>query len=360
MYACTESSSTSPVTDRSRGARCWVWALIGCAVFSWATLGVAWAQPEKTVWKLPSAYSASMFQTENLAEFARDVATRSEGLLNIEIAPGGSLFKGPQIKDAVKTGKAEAGELIMSALANEMPVMGIDSMPFLAWSYADARSLWRASRTATELALSQQGLKLLFAVPWPPQGLYSKRPIDNARALAGAQLRTYNPATKRMAELVQAKPVEVAVVDLPRAMAAGQVDAFFSSAATGLDTQAWEHMTYFYDVQAWIPKNVVFVNAAAFTKLDARQQKALTDAAVIAEERGWRLSEAKAREFREQLAARGMRVLAPSPTIMREFDRIGEKMMRESLGALGPSGLNVVLQYLNDKHTAAGAAAATK
>jgi TRAP-type C4-dicarboxylate transport system substrate-binding protein len=197
---------------------------------------------------------------------------------------------------------------------------------------------------------------LLFAVPWPPQGLYSKRGVENARALANAQMRTYNPATKRMAELVQAKPVEVAVVDLPKAMAAGSVDAFFSSAATGLDTKVWEHMPFFYDVQAWIPKNLVFVNTVAFNKLTPTQRQALLAAAQAAEERGWQVSEAKAREFRDQLAARGMQVLAPSPILVREFDRIGEKMMREALPALGTDGLAAVLQYLNDKNSAAGAA----
>ena len=165
--------------------------------------GVASAQ---TKWDLPTAYPVSNFHTENIVEFAADVDKATGGKLKIQVHANASLFKAPEIKRAVQGAQAQAGEMLWVNYENENALFGIDGVPFLATSYGDAMKLWKASRKPLEEQLAKQGLKVLFSVPWPPQGIYSKRPINSAADMKGLKWRAYSPATARIAELVGAQP----------------------------------------------------------------------------------------------------------------------------------------------------------
>ena len=228
-------------------------------------------------WDLPSAYPADNFHSENLAAFARDVADVTAGKLAIKVYPNASLFPATAIKSAVRIGQAQVGEILISVHENEDPMFGIDVVPFLAASYDEARKLWLASKPAIERRLASQGLMVLFAVPWPPQGIYAKKEINTVADMQGLSWRVYNAGTERIAQIVGAYPVTIQAADLRQALATGLINAFMTSSATGYDTKAWETMSYFYDTQAWLPKNITFVNKAAF---DAARQ---ADAGIAAQ-----------------------------------------------------------------------------
>src|SRR6478735_5880999 len=254
----------------------------------------------QTKWNLPAAYPPDNFHTENLNAFAKDVADATGGKLQITFHGNASLFKAPEIKRAVQTGQAQAGEVLMSLHENEDPVYGLDVVPFLATSFDQAKKLWDVQKPAVEKKLSSQGLMLLFAVAWPPQGIFAKKDINTVEDLKGVKWRSYNPGTARIAELVGAQPVTVQAADLPQALATGVVNTFMTSGATGYDSKVWESLSHFYDTQAWIPKNLTFVNKAAFDALDKPTQEAILKAAKTAEERGWKLAEEKAGWYLEQ------------------------------------------------------------
>ena len=229
----------------------------------------------RSKWDLPSAYPADNFHSENLAAFARDVADATGGKLAIKVYPNASLFPATAIKSAVRIGQAQVGEILISVHENEDPLFGIDVVPFLAASYDEARKLWLASKPAIERRLASQGLMVLFAVPWPPQGIYAKKEINTVADMQGLSWRVYNAGTERIAQIVGAYPVTIQAADLRQALATGLINAFMTSSATGYDTKAWETMSYFYDTQAWLPKNVTFVNKAAFDGLDKPTQESL-------------------------------------------------------------------------------------
>ncbi len=298
-------------------------------------------------WTLPSAYPADNFHNENLGLFANDVAAATGGKLAITLHPGASLFSAPQIKSAVRIGQAQAGEILISLHDNEDPIYGVDVIPFLATSYQDARKLWTASRAAISRRFDAQGLMPLFAVPWPPQGIYSKKQINQIGDMKGLSWRVYNTATQRIAQIVEAFPVTIQAADLPQALATGLINAFMTSVATGYDSKAWETMTYFYDTQASIPKNITFVNKAAFQQLDKPTQDAVLKASAAAEARGWAMSQEKTKWYIEQLAAKGLQVLPPGPQLKRGLQRIGEQLTAEWLAKAGADGRNVIAAYRN-------------
>jgi len=294
---------------------------------------------------MPTAYPPTNSHTENIAQFVADIDKATAGKLKITVHANASLFKANEIKRAVQTEQAQIGEILISAYSNEDPVFGADSIPFLATSYADARKLWNASKKALDAKFAKQGMRILYAVPWPPQGIYSNKPIASVADMKGLKMRTYNPATSRIAELSGAQPVTIQAAELAQAMATGAVNANITSGATGYDSKAWEQVKYFYDAQAWLPKNVVFVNEKAFATLDKASQDAVLKAAAEAETRGWKLSEEKTKFYLEQLAKNGMTVAPPSSTLAADLKKIGDTMTSEWVKQAGPDGQAIVDAY---------------
>jgi TRAP-type C4-dicarboxylate transport system substrate-binding protein len=310
-------------------------------------IGFALALPAaaQTKWDLPTAYPASNFHTENIAQFAADVDKASGGKLRIQVHPNASLFKAPEIKRAVQGGQAQAGEILLVNFENEDPLYGLDGIPFLATSYGESLKLYKASRKALDDKLAKQGMKLLFAVPWPPQGIYTKRTLASVNDMKGLKWRAYSPATAKIAELVGAQPMTVQAAEVSQALATGVIDSYMSSGATGFDSKTYEHIKNWYDTQAWLPKNAIIVNAKAFDALDKATQAALLKAAADAETRGWKLSEEKNAWYTAQLKDKGMNILKPSDQLTADLRRVGNHMLAEWQRKAGDDGKKVIEAY---------------
>lgn len=299
----------------------------------------------QTKWDLPAAYPANNFHTENLTQFAADVDKATAGKLKITVHANASLFKAPEIKRAVQGGQAQIGEILMANFQNEWQVFGVDGLPFLADSYDAAAKLYKAQKPALEKKLGEQGMMLLYAVAWPPQGIYAKKPIASAADMKGLKWRAYSPATSRIAELVGAQPVTVQAAELSQAMATGVIDSYMSSGATGYDTKTYEYIKFWTDTQAWLPKNAVIVNKAAFDALDKPSQAALLKAGADAEARGWALSKAKNGEYVDLLKKNGMTIVPPSAQLTSDMKKVGDTMLKEWLDKAGPEGQAVIDAY---------------
>jgi TRAP-type transport system periplasmic protein len=309
-----------------------------------ALLAAAGAQAQ-VKWDLPAAYPATNFHSENLAAFAADVDKATGGKLKITVHPGASLFKAPEIKRAVQGGQAQIGEVLISNFANEWAPFGTDALPFLADSYEEAMKLWQVQKPFFDKKLGEQGLMALYAVPWPPQGVYSKKPLASGADMKGVKFRAYNPATSRIAELLGAQPVTVQAAEVSQAFATGVADSMISSGSTGWDAKLHEHVKYWYDTQAWLPKNVVLVNKAAYDALDAASKQALLKAAADAEVRGLAASKKANVDSLDKLKGAGMQILPPPPALAADLKKVGDTLLKEWLEKAGPEGQQLVDAY---------------
>jgi TRAP-type C4-dicarboxylate transport system substrate-binding protein len=314
-------------------------------VFGLSAIALAASASAQTQWDLPSGYGANTFQTKNLEQFAADVKAATGGKLVITVHPGGSLFKQPEIKRAIQTGLAPAGEFIISGLANENPLFGADSIPFLATSYADAMRLYQAAKPVQAKVLAKQGVKMLFSVPWPGQSLYSVKPIDSADDFKGTKMRAYNPATTKIAQMLGAAPVTIQLPELGQALATGAASNFLTSSASGADGKLYEQVKYFYPVNGWLPRNVTAVSQKAFDALDAASQAAVLKAAADAEARGWKTSEQVDTDSIKVLADNGVKVAPPSASVKAALQQIGEKMTADWLASTGADGKAIIDAY---------------
>lgn len=300
----------------------------------------------QTKWDLPAAYPATNFHTVNLQQFADDIDKASGGKLKITVHANASLFKAPEIKRAVQGGQAQIGEILLVNFQNEWQIFGADGIPFLADSYDEAAKLWRVQKPLLEKKLAEQGMMVLYAVPWPPQGIYSKRPLASAADLRGIKWRAYSPATARIAELVGAQPVTIQAAEVSQAFATGVVESMMSSGSTGWDAKLHEHVKFWYDTQAWLPKNAVIVNRAAFDALDAPTKAAVMKAAADAEVRGLAASRRANTESLDRLKAGGMQILPPSPQLTADMKKVGQTLLKEWLDKAGPEGKQLVDAFL--------------
>jgi TRAP-type C4-dicarboxylate transport system substrate-binding protein len=310
-----------------------------------AAIAFAAAAGAQTKWDLPTAYPANNFHTENIQQFANDVDKATGGKLKITLHPNASLFKAPEIKRAVQGNQAQAGEILLVNYENEDPLYGLDGVPFLATSYAEAMKLYRASRKALEDKLGRQGMMLLYTVPWPPQGIFTNRTLNSAADMKGLKWRAYSPATSKIAELVGAQPVTVQAAEVSQALATGVIDSYMSSGATGYDSKTYEHIKNFYDTQAWLPKNAVIVNKRAFDALDKPTQQAVLKAAADAEARGWKVSQEKTGWYYDQLKQKGMNIIKPGEQLTADLRKVGNFMLADWLKKAGPDGKKVIDAY---------------
>jgi TRAP-type C4-dicarboxylate transport system substrate-binding protein len=303
------------------------------------------AKAAPSVCRLATGYRAESFHGRNLATFGDDVAAATGGAVRIELHPNNSLVKLGEIFGAVEAGRIEAGEAIMSGLVKSVPIAGADAVPFIVSSYDDAQRMWRCQRPLVERHFGARGLTLLYAVPWPPQGLFSTRPITGAPDFKGTRMRTYNATTVRIAQLLGAQPVDVPMVGVAQALAAGKIDNMITSGVTGVENQVWSHVSHFYEINAWFPKNIVFMKTGFLQSLAPAHRAALLDASRAAELRGWQASRTAAVESVEELKRRGMKVERIPRELDREVKRMGERFSLEWIREVGAEANRIFVPY---------------
>ncbi len=297
-------------------------------------------------WDMALAYGAGNFHSANATEFAKNVTEKSGGKLTIVTHPGGSLFKGGEIFRAVRTGQAPIGERFMSALGKEDPLLEIDSLPFLATSYTDAMKLYKASKAEIAKSLDDKGLVFLYAVPWPAQGLYSKKEINSVADLKGLKFRAYNGATIRIAELTGMAPTKIEAAEISQAFSTGAVESMITSPTTGKNSKIWENgVKYFYDIAAWFPKNMIIANKKAWNKLDKETQELIMKEAALAERKGWQLSKMGNKNDKKALADAGMSVGKVNSALKQHFEKVGAQMASEWTKKAGARGQSVLSAY---------------
>lgn len=296
-------------------------------------------------WNMATPYPDAQFHTQNIKQFVADVKKNTGGEVDITVHSGASLYKAPEIFKAVRSGQVELGELLIASLGNDNPIFKVDTLPFVATDYASAKKLWAASREATAAALDEKGAVLLYAIPWPGQNFYTKAPINDAEYFKGKKLRSYNATTAEVATNLGASPTTIEVSNIPQAFSTGQIDAMITSSATGVSSQSWDFVTDYTKVNAWLPKNMIFINKKTWRRLDDKTKSAIKAAAAEAETRGWALSESVNAEKEKTLADNGINVADASDALKTALNAVGEKMSADWLKTTGDKGQAILDAY---------------
>jgi TRAP-type transport system periplasmic protein len=316
--------------------------LYACCV---ATAGLATTAQAQTKWDMPTPYSETEFHTLNVKRFADEVRRATGGQLDIAVHANGSLIKHPDMLRAVSTGQVNIAEFLLGQFGNEDPVFAADNLPFVAAGWDNAWKFYQAQKPYLEKKLQGRGLRLLYSIAWPGQGIYTKTPLKTVADLKGTKFRTYSPQTARLAELLGASPTVIQVPEVPQAFATGTISAMITSSATGTSTKAWEFVKNYYVTNAFHPKNVVVVNEQAFQKLPESARKAVLAASTDAETRGWEFGKQRERAANKELAANGVTLHEPDAAMKAAYHKVGDTMLAEWLKAAGADGQAIIKSY---------------
>jgi len=308
-----------------------------------ATLASSPAFADK--WNMPVRSNERNYFTRNIMQFAEEVKKSTDGKVDIVLHTEASLMKQPDVKRAVQTGQVQIGELLMSMHSNEAALFGVDSVPFLATNNEESAKLLKVVRPMLEERIEKQGMRLLFVVPWPPNSFYAGKEIKSTSDFNGVKFRAFNPVTGRLAQLMGAVPVTVQQSEVSQAFSTGVIEAMITSPATGVDTQAWDFVKYFYEVKAMAPWNITVVNERVFSRLDKKEQDAILAAGKTAEERGWKLQAEETGKLVDTLRSKGMEVRQPSPALMAELQKIGDQLIAEWSKSAGEDGPKILEQF---------------
>ena len=315
--------------------------LICTAILSLGLASTAFAEK----WDMPTPYGDGNHPTQVAISFAKEVSEKAGDKLDIKVHSGGSLIKHPEIHRAVKSRQVQIGEVFIGRLGNNDPIFKIDNLPFLATDFDSAEKLYQASKAGIAAALAKDGLTLLYTVPWPAQDLYSNKEVNSLADLKGLKMRAYSPSTSRLADLMGTTPVNVPFSDVAQAFTTSTIDGMITSPSTGVNNQSWDYVTHFTTVNAWIPKNMTFVNTKIMNKLDDDTKAIIMEAAANAEKEGWALGRKLAKEHTDILAEKGIKVAAPTETLTNELKAIGATMLTEWLEEAGDNGKALIEAY---------------
>jgi TRAP-type C4-dicarboxylate transport system substrate-binding protein len=233
----------------------------------------------------------------------------------------------------------------MSAHANEAPLLGWDNLPFIATTYEDNAKLWAAAKDTVNAQLADLNLVALYTCPWPGQGFYFNKEVASSADTQGIKFRSYNSATATFAEELGMIPVQIEAAELSQALATGVASAFISSGSTGYDRKVWEHLSHYYKVNAWLPRNYVMVNTQVWEGLDAEVQAGVQKAADETAAACAAKSAELANFYFDELAKNGMSVEDAGPEFLAELEKIGAKMTAEWLETAGADGKAILDAY---------------
>lgn len=315
-------------------------------VIAGALLAAGAAQAQ-TRWQMPTPYPPQNFHTVNIVAFADQIRRETNGRLDITVHPGGTLLPLPQILRNVQTGDVQIGEILLAAFENEDPIFGADNVPFVVTGYDAAVRLMERQRPLLERRFQQRGIRLLYMVAWPPQGFYGPRALNTIEDLRGLSFRSYGPSAARFGQMVGANVTTIQAAELSQALGTGRVNSFISSPVTGVDARVWESpVRWYYDMQAWLPKDAILVNERAFQALDQATRDIVLRAAAAAQERGWAASRQANTDNVEALRRNGMNVNTPSAALMQGFQRIGRELANDWIQRAGQDGRDLMAPFM--------------
>ena len=114
-------------------------------------------------WDVSVPWSPSEFHSINAENFARRVEEKTGGTVKMTVHPGGALgIKANESLRAVEDGAVQMGEYALFQQVGEVPLLGIESIPFLIKDYSELRQMHELVRPVWEAQLKKRNQKALY------------------------------------------------------------------------------------------------------------------------------------------------------------------------------------------------------
>lgn len=286
------------------------------------------------------------FHTLNAQKLAERVKEATKGQVVMVVHPGGSLgIKANESLRALEDGTVALAEYAGFQNVGDLPLLGIESLPFLVDDYDQLKVMHSFARPAWEAALLKRSQKVLYVVPWPSQNFFTKKPVKTMDDLRGMKMRTYDRNTAEMVAKLGMVPQQMNNPDIVPALASGRLDAVMTSGTTAVAQKYWEFLKHTYNTNHLWASNLMAVSLSAWNKLSADQKAALEKTARDLEPQFWDTSRAEHATRMAQLKQNGMSVEPASREMTERMRSVTRPMWDEFAKAAGPEAAKMLAEY---------------
>ena len=311
-----------------------------------AICGVGFSAKAETAWDLPLAWPAGNFHVKNAEVFAEKVAEVTGGEVKITVHPGGSLgFKGPEMLKSIRDGLVPIGDVLLNQQVGEAPFLGIESVPYLASGYEEIAALHEFSRPVYEEIAAEFNQKILYMVPWPGQGVYSKNEIVTLDDVQGLKMRVVDKNGLDYMNALGGAPRQMPWGEVVPALASGAIDGVTTSSSSGVDGKFWEFLGFMNRFNWQSASNMMNVNLDAWNALSPEHQEAIEALAAELEVQFWDVSRAEDKEKLQTLADNGIKISEPTGELREKLLETAKPMWQAFIDEAGPKADEVIGAY---------------
>lgn len=304
-------------------------------------------QQSGQTWNASLPWSIKEYHTTNAFAFADAAREATGGSLEIKVFPGGVLgFKGPETLRALEEGLIDMADVPAVQEAGNEPILAMESLPFLIQTQDELRTLYRLIRPLIEKSFAEQGLKVLYIVPWPRQNIYTKTRVTSLDDLRGMKIRTYDRNSSEMMTLLGLTPLQMPSGDVVPALASGMVDAVMTSTTTAAAQQYWEFLPYIYRTNHLWLSNIMSVRLASWNELSETDKKAIEGLASKMEEEFWKIAREDDLKKLDILIKNGMEVVELNEQLMIDMRKESRPMWDQYSARAGPEIRAILGQFL--------------
>lgn len=320
--------------------------MLKAAIIAAGIAGLALPARAETQWDVSIPWAPTEFHTIDAENFAKAVNTATKGQVKMVVHPGGALgIRANESLRAVEDGTVTMAEFAAFQNVGDVPILGLESIPFLVDDYDGLRKLHKYLRPVWDQELAKRGQKILYVVPWPSQNFFTKRQINKVEDMKGVRMRTYDANTTEMAQRLGMVALQMNNADVVPAMATGKVDAVMTSGTTAVSQKYWEFVKYVYNTNHLWSSNIMSVNLEAWNKLTPEQRAAIEKVAAEMEPGFWAISEAEHGKRMEELQAHGMVIEPISPSFRAELQKATANMADQFVKRVGGKSAEIISQY---------------
>lgn len=299
----------------------------------------------QAVWDVSIPWGPAEFHTINAQNFADAVNEATGGEVEMIVHPGGSLgVRANESLRAVEDGAVPMAEYALFQNVGDLPILGIESIPFLISDYSELRRMHDLVRPVWEEALMERNQMALYIVPWPSQNFFTKEPLETAADMDGVRMRVYDANTSTMITNLGMTAQQMNNPDIIPALATGRLDAVMTSGSTAAAQKYWEFLNHTYNTNHLWASNALTVNLDVWGEVSEESQQIILDLAAEMEPGFWTISEAEHATRMSELTANGMTVEAPSEELASMM-RDATKDMADDFIAANPAAGDIIATF---------------
>jgi len=319
-----------------------------CVMTAAAVLAFSTAASAATVkWDMANEYQESSIHGQGQKVFSDTLMKESGGSVVVTNHFGGSIgYKSKEHFDAVGDGALPIANTSMGQVAGIEPIFLLSSLPFLVGSADDAKLLWEVAKPHYEAVFAKHNQVLLYASPWPPAGIWSKKPVLSSSNLSGLKIRAWDASGTRTLKTAGAAAVQMSWADVVPQLSSGGIEAVLTSAEGGVNAKFWEHLSHFNAINYSMSLNMTHVNKDAFDALSAEQKAAVMKAAEVAGDAAWAALAERVDQNYKDMRANGITVAETVPAgFLGELNAAGDGVYDDWLSKVGDTGKAILDEY---------------